>query len=238
MKPKQVFIPLTIDDYLNYLRNCHPPLARRVHDITLKTHSFNYAKGNCIEVGAGQRNYSILCDDQKIESYISTDKAGHQSIDACDLPFQGQSVDSILCFSALEHVKNTREALNEFNRVLKPNGRIIITTPWFFPYHPAPNDFYRWSHEGITKVFEDSGFEKIDIKAGGNFFMTIGIFLQRPKWSRNFNSNAFTPAVSLLLRMIGLIFLACGSIQSRNAIDDNYALVYSFVFMKSRRVGQ
>ena len=212
--------------------NSHPPLARKVHDITLAKHSFNYAKGKCIEVGAGQRNYLYLCDDQKIESYVATDKRQEQCIDACDLPFISESLDSVLCFSALEHVENTKQALNEFNRVLKYNGLVIITTPWFFPFHPAPNDFFRWSHAGLEKELKESGFKKIDIKAGGNFFLSIAIFLQRPNWSRNFQNHAFTPLTSLALRLIGLVFLLCGSIQSKKAVDDNYALIYSSVFQK------
>ena len=236
MKPKQVFIPLTFKDYLNYVINSHPPLARKVHDITLAKHLFNYAKGNCIEVGAGQRNYSNLCDNRKIESYIATDKRKKQSIDACDLPFQSKSLDSVLCFSALEHIENTKQSLLEFNRVLKDRGLVIITTPWFFPFHPAPNDFYRWSYAGLEKEFEDSGFKKIDIKAGGNFFLTMAIFLQRPSWSRNFKNRAHTPLASLALRLMGILFLACGSIQSKKAIDDNYALIYTCVFQKIKKI--
>ena len=138
-------------------------------------------------------------------------------------------------FSALEHIEDTKQALHEFNRVLKHRGLVIITTPWFFPFHPATNDFYRWSHAGLEKEFEDSGFKKIDIKASGNFFLTIVIFLQRPSWSRKFKNQAYTPPVSLALRLIGILFLACGSMQIKKSTGDNYALYIPVSFRKSKK---
>ena len=44
-----------------------------------------------------------------------------------NLPIKSQSMDIIYSISVLEHTDNYEQILREFNRVLKPNGLIIIT---------------------------------------------------------------------------------------------------------------
>jgi len=46
-----------------------------------------------------------------------------------DLGLPDESVDMVICSEALEHLPEPQTALAEFNRVLKPNGRILIQSP-------------------------------------------------------------------------------------------------------------
>lgn len=43
------------------------------------------------------------------------------------MPFEAQHFDAICCISVLEHTSNYSEILDEFNRVLKPGGLLVIT---------------------------------------------------------------------------------------------------------------
>lgn len=43
------------------------------------------------------------------------------------MPLQNESIDIIYCISVLEHTKNYEDIVNEFHRVLKPGGRLIVT---------------------------------------------------------------------------------------------------------------
>lgn len=45
------------------------------------------------------------------------------------LPVESDSVDFILCQEGIEHVPNQLQVLQEFNRVLKKGGQLLITTP-------------------------------------------------------------------------------------------------------------
>lgn len=49
------------------------------------------------------------------------------------LPFNNSTVDQIISVATLEHfnVLNVRSILNEFQRILKPNGKLIIGVPSF-----------------------------------------------------------------------------------------------------------
>lgn len=45
------------------------------------------------------------------------------------LPLEENSVDALICQEGIEHFSDQYEALKEFNRVLKNNGTLLITTP-------------------------------------------------------------------------------------------------------------
>ena len=47
--------------------------------------------------------------------------------DAGKLPFEVESFDTIVCVAAFNHIPNRRDFLNEAKRILKPNGKLIIT---------------------------------------------------------------------------------------------------------------
>lgn len=49
--------------------------------------------------------------------------------DITNLPFQDHSFDLIVALDILEHVPDDAAALKELRRVLKPNGRLVVTVP-------------------------------------------------------------------------------------------------------------
>jgi SAM-dependent methyltransferase len=49
--------------------------------------------------------------------------------DICDLPFEDDSFDVILCNHVLEHIKDDVKAMQELFRVLKPGGWAILQIP-------------------------------------------------------------------------------------------------------------
>ncbi len=49
--------------------------------------------------------------------------------DAQFLPFSNKCFDTIVCSEVIEHLENPEKALKEFNRVLRPRGKLILTTP-------------------------------------------------------------------------------------------------------------
>ena len=49
--------------------------------------------------------------------------------DICNLPFENNSYDFILCNHVLEHIPNDTKAMQELYRVLKPGGTAILQIP-------------------------------------------------------------------------------------------------------------
>lgn len=55
--------------------------------------------------------------------------------DAAAMPFAENSFNQAIMTEVLEHVKNEKKALSEVYRILKPNGKLVLTVPSYnFPF--------------------------------------------------------------------------------------------------------
>jgi SAM-dependent methyltransferase len=75
------------------------------------------------------------------------------------------SVDCVVTVSTLEHVRYPQQVVSEIYRILKPGGFVYINVPFVFPFHADPDDFHRFSKNGILILCEkferlDSGFNR------------------------------------------------------------------------------
>ena len=66
----------------------------------------------------------------------------------------------------LEHVSNPEIVVREMNRIIKPGGTIVAGVPFMQPFHAAPQDFYRWTGNGLQTLFSSFDDVKIEIAAG------------------------------------------------------------------------
>jgi SAM-dependent methyltransferase len=57
------------------------------------------------------------------------------------IPFPGDSFDIVMAFEMMEHLSNPQFAIEEIRRVLKPGGRLIVSTPSSYTHH-WPRFFY------------------------------------------------------------------------------------------------
>jgi SAM-dependent methyltransferase len=67
-----------------------------------------------------------------------------------------------VCLSVLEHVKNPFEVFHSIWRVLKHGGLLILSTEFSFPFHPSPEDNFRFSPTGLKILAECSGFKVLE----------------------------------------------------------------------------
>lgn len=74
----------------------------------------------------------------------------YQEADVTDLPFPDGSFEAVISFETIEHLQSPRSFVQELNRVLKPGGLLIISTPNRFfgvktskpnPYHVSEMSF-------------------------------------------------------------------------------------------------
>lgn len=69
-----------------------------------------------------------------------------------------QAFDMVLSTQVLEHCRNPDRYLSEVKRVLKKDGKLILSTHGLFEEHACPYDFYRWTADGLRTVVETNGF--------------------------------------------------------------------------------
>ena len=84
------------------------------------------------------------------------------------LPYQTESVDTVLLFNVLEHLYNYSLVLFEIRRVLNHGGTLIGVVPFLVAYHPDPRDYWRFTRESLEKIFATAGFSNIQIKPFGH----------------------------------------------------------------------
>ncbi len=70
--------------------------------------------------------------------------------DLLNLPFEDESIGTIFCTEVLEHVTDPFRAVREMHRVLRPEGSLLITSPFLWPWHGTDqyNDYWRFTHQG------------------------------------------------------------------------------------------
>jgi ubiquinone/menaquinone biosynthesis C-methylase UbiE len=140
--------------------------------------------GKMMDFGCGSMPYKSLFN---VDEYIGVDfeKSGHShknkkidvTYDGKKIPFESNYFDSILATEVIEHVFNIDEVLLELNRVLKPNGKILVTCPFIWEEHEIPFDYARYTHFSLKYLFEKSGFEVLIFEKSGNYVTVIGQLL-------------------------------------------------------------
>jgi SAM-dependent methyltransferase len=75
------------------------------------------------------------------------------------LPVEDAAFDAVLSTQVLEHVVDPGLYLSECFRVLRPGGRLLLSTHGVFMYHPDPDDYWRWTCAGLQRAVRGAGFE-------------------------------------------------------------------------------
>lgn len=84
----------------------------------------------------------------------------------------------ILCTGLLEHIPDPQRIVDEFHRILKPDGRLIISASAVFPFHSAPDNFFHFTTNGFRLLFKN--WSRCEVLRGSSRpFQTIAILLQR-----------------------------------------------------------
>ncbi len=98
--------------------------------------------------------------------YVGTDMRPGPGVDKVldlhhlDLP--DASVGTALVFETLEHVEHPRQAMAELRRVLRDDGILVVTTPFDFPIHNHPHDYWRFTPQGMTSLLHPFGEVFVD----------------------------------------------------------------------------
>ena len=69
--------------------------------------------------------------------------------DSEQLPFVSETFDVVICLEALVHIPVPQKALNEFVRVLKPGGRLVIS----IDQHRSLYVWGRWISQRLNHIF-------------------------------------------------------------------------------------
>lgn len=75
-------------------------------------------------------------------------------LDACEpFPFEDDAFDIVFTRNVLEHLYAPWKTARECVRVCKPGGLNIHAAPFAWRYHGVPNDYFRFTHQGMEILF-------------------------------------------------------------------------------------
>lgn len=140
----------------------------------VKEHS-KFEEGKLLDIGCGNSPFKKFFPNMNytgIDKYIKREEVIRA--DAHNLPFIDDRFDVILCTEVIEHTEEPKKVLNEAKRVLKPEGKLILTAPQTWCLHYEPNDYYRYTKYGLKYIIEETGFDVEKTKQLGNLFHIIG----------------------------------------------------------------
>lgn len=162
--------------------------------------------GKVLDVGGKKENKrgTFRPPLDKIESweYLNIDESTNPDYlcSADNIPVDDNTFDIVMLAEVIEHLENPIAVLNECYRVLKKDGKIVVTIPFLNALHADPYDFQRWTDVKIENVFNKSGFKLI--KPMGGKVAVIYDLLNFSQTPTSFN----TRILRKILKVISPIF--------------------------------
>ena len=77
-------------------------------------------------IGVDVSKYAIRIASKKLPN-----SKFHHIKDGKKLPINDNSIDFIVCLDVIEHIYDIQNIYREFKRILRPGGKILITTPYY-----------------------------------------------------------------------------------------------------------
>jgi ubiquinone/menaquinone biosynthesis C-methylase UbiE len=153
--------------------------------------------GRILDAGAGEQQYQPFCThlryvSQDFAQYVPEQNRAGMHMPAwdygkldlvCDIaaiPEPPSSFDAIMCTEVFEHIPSPVPALDEFTRLLRPGGALILTAPFCSITHFAPHYYANgFSPFFYQKHLADRGFVIDEMTPNGNYFEYLAQEIRR-----------------------------------------------------------
>jgi SAM-dependent methyltransferase len=109
------------------------------------------------------------------------------------VPLESETADVILCTEVLHDIAEPQKVLREINRLLKPGGVLILTTPFLVPIVDGKIDHYRYTKTGLTYLISKSGMKVESVVPVSDIFGALTTLYVKP-WLRIWNVIQKKPA--------------------------------------------
>lgn len=130
----------------------------------------NIVEGPILEVGS--RDYGNTQNFRGLfakEQYLGIDMQAGKGVDqVIDLANDFESIDSalngkrfktIICMSVLEHCRDPFKMAKNIQALMADEGTLLISVPFSWEIHGFPDDYWRFTPNGVRMLFQELEFE-------------------------------------------------------------------------------
>jgi SAM-dependent methyltransferase len=139
-----------------------------------------WLRGDVLDIGAGDMPLREVIRERATTYHTLDVEERAEGIDyvadvqQMDSAVPADRYDTVLMLHVLEHVPDTRRALEQVFRVLKPGGALILSVPHLSRLHELPHDYYRFTPNGLKYLLSQAGFEVKVCKSEAGLFSFLG----------------------------------------------------------------
>lgn len=203
------------------------PLLRREIESCIERYA-TPARGaaKAVDIGCGGQPFRALLE-QVGYSYCGVDvnPVGGPPVDvvcAADEPLPEELLrrgpfDFLLCTEMVEHLADWLAGFTNFDALLAPGGRALITAPYFYPLHEEPYDFWRPTLHAIDYYARRTGLRVLYRQAAGDGWDVLGTMLATCKFmpcSARFRDRVLAKTIRVASRLMFRALLR-GKLQPR-----------------------
>lgn len=148
-----------------------------------------------LDVGIGDGRVAALVDTRYLTgvdvSQVALDRAKTRLPEADlelvepdhELPFADNVFDLVVCIETLEHVRDVQLLLSEMRRVLRPGGRLALTTPstsrWRILFrgieHPFSPHLRAFTRRSLRRTLEVMGFQVVELHTSHATLLALAV---------------------------------------------------------------
>ena len=184
-----------------------------------------------LAVGAGGRTAETIREYAKRQRFdldlfdISTEHKSPDIVgDICTYEFERPAMYRYVFMSeVLEHLHSPQDAIDRVHRVLKPDGRLILTAPFIFPIHDRPHDYYRFTKYGLTFLLR--AFRDVTVAERNSWAEALNVLLARLVMERRWRAQLAAPFAVMGAFLLTPVALGVAKLIPTDFLTTGYIVV-------------
>ena len=154
--------------------------SRYIFDLQLKKYIEllnKYSNGILLDCGCGNVPYYEIYKEKTTENICTDWEKSYNKNPHIDvfsdlnvkLNVDSSSFHTVLLTDVINHIHKPKVLFSEVARVLKQDGILILTTPFFYWINEAPFDYHRYTKYELSKLCEENNLKVIKLSEYGGF---------------------------------------------------------------------
>lgn len=160
----------------------HPQYIKKTLEYYAIEKAQKYATGTLVDVGCGRMPYRdvfesggctyVGVDHPSVSKLYTPDRKPEIYADAIALPFNRQSVDTVINFQVLNYISEPQKFFHEVSRVLKPGGALVLSAAFLYPLIDVPHDKARYTPDALKEFVKNTDLRIVSMDVYGGFVET------------------------------------------------------------------